>query len=486
MGKEKIKLKNLFLKVVCLGLIAVSFNFLQQILVSCNAYEEQNRFLEPLETIYATSQEIGENRSFWTFDFSSNTFYELQAILCAIGEYCYFYMEDRAVSQLGETEARDRCEAYRDEFDTTIYPSVTDLTGNPTGTLGDIDGDPRTIILLSTNPVNYYGENNEVQGYYSNLCEMVYINYNVYDMAGTIAHEFCHLIWFNYEFDEAHFLLEGLAEYARYYTGYLPSSNLTVQSHYFLIEPEDSLIYCEFRRKDYGGGYLFVSYLAEQFGVQFLRDLVQQQDDGAEGIEAELNDAGYNLSFNELYLNWITALAIDEPSLADGQFGLLNMDVAILEYTSVESLPFETGNISLNYYGSRIQRLTNPLDRLTVEIHQSGSRTIGLSIAFHDADGWHVQQVIGSNTVLENVSGDSVDIAYVITSYLSSTVPSGNIDYGDAPTIEVNITLRKSSLDFDGENQGQLLIIIGISLCAISVAIVIILIRRNSIGAKHS
>jgi len=425
------------------------------------------------------TQEIGSSRTFWEFNFTSNTFYELDANLMALGDYCYIYMQDSVVALLGESEATSRCNLYSDEFDTTIYPLVTELTGDPDGRIGDIDDDPRIIILLSENTASYYAQTNEIVTTYSNQCEMVYIYYNTFEIIGTIAHEFCHLIWFNYEFDEVHFVLEGLAEYATKYAGYFTQyNNLSSRTSYFLNHYEDSLVYFDIAAKDYGGAYLFTFYLAERFGLQFLRDLVQQEVDGALGIEITLQDAGYDISFNELFLDWITALVLDDTELEEGQYGFEEIDFQLTNIPMVTNLPSWNETQTLYYYGMQVREIIDPSDSFAVEVGTS-SRVIGLSIAFHDEDGWHIQKSENATSSIQGISGVSIDTAYVITTYLNLNPPSGNIDFGVGSSIEVNLAsgILPSPPSDISTNNGEW-IVVGISLVAIAAAITVLIQRK--------
>ena len=115
-------------------------------------------------------QKVGCQRTFWIWDFTTLTHYEINATILAIGKYSYIFMENSCISGLGESVAIVQSETIRDEFDNTTYPRVTDLAGHPNGTLGDIDGDPRIVILLSDNEMSYYSQRNEQSSEYSNEC----------------------------------------------------------------------------------------------------------------------------------------------------------------------------------------------------------------------------------------------------------------------------------------------------------------------------
>ena len=421
------------------GLIAISLTLVQPIYINCSI--NQNEPLSsPIQLKYQTpAQDVGDTRSFWNFDFDEDVYYLIDAFLLAIGNSCYIYIEDSVIGILGEEEASDRAELYRDEFDTIIYPRVIDFAGHPDGTLGDIDGDPRIYILIMENRWSCYRQTNEIEAQYSNMCEMVYICYRTNNPLNTIAHEFHHLVWFNYEFDEVHFILEGLAEYATYYAGYLPDHNETVRVPYILNDPNNSLIYFDIEPEDYGASYLLAFYLAEQYGVQFLRDLVQHEDDGALGLETALNDAGHNISFNDLYMDWMTALTIDEQGFEDDRYCLHDIDATFQEFTTIESLPFQPEDVPLYCYGSEIYNIESPPDSFSIEMSQPGDGVAGISVAYRDVYGWHVQQIQMQGRAIMNVSGDSIDTAHVIVSNLFAETPAGDIDFGPGSQEDVQI-----------------------------------------------
>ncbi len=470
---------------LCLSLIAFSFVFIQPVPVHNNF--DQNDSVPTLTQpmLQTPAQEIGDNRSFWALNLDTMERYVVDAYLLAIGNHCYIYIEDLVISIIGEEEANSRAETYRDEFDANIYPRVIDLAGNPDGTLGDIDGDPRIYILIAEHRMDYYLQTNEGAGEYSNMCEMVYICYRSSNPVRTINHEFHHLVWFNNEFDEVHFILEGAAEYAAYHSGYLPANNWTVRVQNFLDDIDDSLIYFEVEAQDYGACYLFAFYLAERYGVQFLRDMVQHEDDGALGLETALDAAGHNISFNELYLDWMTALTIDEQGFADDRYCLQGMDATIQDYSTIESLPYQDESLPLYCYGSKVYKLTSPPDSFSVEMSQPADGVAGLSVAYRDLSGWHVQQMQDERLAFMNVTGESIDTAYVITSYLFSETPAGDIDFGSGPQETVQVFMYESNETTSTptptiiNNDQALLIIAGAIPFTATFVLVLILQRRK-------
>jgi len=429
--------------------------------------------------LYSTQRKFFFNfrpqRTFWIYDFASSSYSKINATLLSIGEKCYVYMQDYCITELGEYTAIKQTENICDEFDNIIYPRITDLAGHPNGTLGDIDGDPRIIILLSRNPISYYDQRNELDIEYSNLCEMFHIYYKTW--IPTIAHEFHHLIWFNNEMDEPHFSLEALAEYAMYHAGYLaPYDNKCPQVDLFLDHPEDSLLYWNMLNSiDYGGAYLFAFYIAEQYGIDILRDLITEPADGAYGIENVLQRTGTYIPFNELYLNWITALTLDELGFKNNLYGFEYLNARVTKYTLIRE-PFFNDKVKLYYYGFNIHKLQSPPNEFTVEIRKDIDKTIGLSIAFHDALGWHIYQNLhnkGIDMIIEDISGSKIDDMYIITSYIFDQTPPCPTENGLGPFTYVEIIVGSIQ-----EDSLIPVLTIGGSFILILTTIVIIVIKK--------
>ena len=400
--------------------------------------------------------DVGAQRIFWVYDFTDLNYCTINATVLAIGEFCYVFMEESCITELGEIDASELSIIIRNEFDDKIYPRVTDLAGHPNGTLGDIDNDPRIIILLSDNEMSYYSQRNEQSSEYSNECEMIYI-YSLlhtwpFYLFTTIAHEFHHLIWFNNEKDEAHFVLEGIADYASYHSGYLdPYNNITNRAIQFLSHSEDSLLYFNVyneegqnRAIDYGNSYLFAFYIAEHYGVDILRNLVKEQGDGAIGIESCLQKAGFNITFNELYFNWITALTIDKLGFENNLYGFKNLDARITNLDLITDFPALPKTLSLRFYGFHIQKFQVLPNNFAIQIKKVASQTIGTSVVIHNENGWKVYKNLHDEPetcVTDYYTTDSIDEAYLITSYMWNDTPTDPIDFGVGPLIEIEISV---------------------------------------------
>ena len=376
-----------------------------------------------------------------------------QAKMLAIGTNCYVYVFKSLFNAMGgEASARTIAEGFRDEFENKIYPNNVLYFGDPDGGvsgLDDIDGDHHVTILLDSldayvagyfNPINEYTQeylnDHGMSSSKSNEREMVYVDWT--QTAGVLSHEFQHLIHFNYDQAEFLFVDEGCAEFSKYLNDYDMTDNLTYfATNFFFKNPEDSLLYWNYYdvspenvRTDYGGAYIFIFYIAEKYGVDAIKDLVADLDHGAASIEDAVQGQGHFLSFNEIYLNWITAVAIDDPTFAGGIYGFENLDTDI-DYDAVtndwdefSTFPVTANNRMNRYYGIYGAKLILPPDYLLLEVTQPTSYSLGLSIAVHNASGWTITQSIESGDVEVFVSGKLIDEAYILTSIMMEPTPT--------------------------------------------------------------
>ncbi len=382
-----------------------------------------------------------EEVDFWIIDDFTVLPYEkiqVRATLLAIGNNSYVYVSNAKIAEKGLAITEDLAEDWRDEFEINIYPNEVLFFGDVDGSLGDIDGDPHITIFLTSlggYVAGYFDVINEHNGVESNRREMIYVEYT--QGWRVLAHEFQHLIHYNHDQDEHWWIDEGCAEFAAYITGHLAASNLTYfVEDYFVYNPENALLNWNYEsdggkdvRIDYGAAYLFIFYIAEKYGYETINYLVDEADDSALGVEDALEQAGHLVDFNTIYLNWVVALTIDDPSFNDGLYGFINLDISIAVFDETSLYPYDSTGVMHRFYGFHILKLNSPPNYLMFKLNETIIHSIGISVAVHDINGWHVKQEVQDGIIDIMVNGTSIDEAYIITSIVSTTTP--NIAFND-------------------------------------------------------
>jgi hypothetical protein len=408
-------------------------------------------------------ENVGNQEDFWTADLSEGEWFQVRATLLAVGEHCYIYMDNRTIVSMGQSQAIERCEILSSEFDRVVYPRNFELMGSPNGTLGDIDGDPRITVFLVQGVGSYYLQHNELVGSpSSNNREMVYVATGM-PLVNTIAvmcHETNHLFLFNYDLNEAIFFVEGLAEFSMYYAGYMSNSsfmqggmtlNVSMSAYYYSLYPSVSMFFFDkdyYSYASYGVGYMFWCYIAEKYGIQIIRDLVPIDSlDGCSAVEYVLLNHGYNISFNEVFLDFITACTIDELGIYNNLYGFQNAAYTINTITTINSYPDAISDIKHRYYNIEIKELEEVPDTFTVSLETPvPTRSLGVVTVIHDENGWNVTQLIltgDGSTAQLLCEGENIVEAYIITSLVREGTPNAPNTWMESPYNLLDFSIKE-------------------------------------------
>ncbi len=244
--------------------------------------------------------------------------------LVSIGNKAYFWADERL------SIPADSYIPISNRLDSELYPKVTSLFG--TERTPGIDGDSRFHVFhlarLETRelgffdssdvyPKSVFADSNENEAIYINM-ESLALGDDVY--YGTLVHELQHLIRWSKDRNEETWLDEGLSQVTEIYSGfnsftvddYLHHNNIQLNSWSY----ESSDIYSH-----YGASALFVVYLWEQLGDQFIRNLAQSPYDGMAAVTDALNKHGGDHSLQTIYRDWLIAVYQNDPEVAEARYG---------------------------------------------------------------------------------------------------------------------------------------------------------------------
>lgn len=308
-----------------------------------------------------------QERQFYVFsNFSGSTvnpddFTLVTADLKYEGTHTLLYLDQTTHSTcINDSEA----EALGLEFENSIYPTNTSSFGSEP----DINGDGKVVILL-TPLVNELtpdggasagyiagffmpgdllpayvpsGASNGMEIYYSMVPDPGGEYGNVYpkepaleSIKGVTAHEFQHMIMFNYRvlifgsgYSGAYmaelWVDEGLAHIAEDLNDH-DQSNIN-RANLFLNDPGNvTLIQGGDALTERGASFLFFRYLGDRFGVGVYWDIVQTRKTGIANIEEV---TGY--SFKELFTDWAATMYFEsmEVTPVDPKYSYSSFDMA--------------------------------------------------------------------------------------------------------------------------------------------------------------
>ena len=345
--------------------------------------------LEKQEKIYLeddyTGENVGDKGKFWVQNVvASGSFYQADATLRAVGEYCKIWVADNVYGEESSgfyTITESRAKELQEKFD-SIYELQTKILGyeygGGTGGKGGRDGDSKVLILIYD-----FGNSSATSGYVGFFWGKDYYSQSVLNSSGngdlktnyaeifyidskfsakepelvesTLSHEFLHMISFNNNviknnkssptwYDEMMAMMTE--DVMSYRLGTLvknePSAYEFTTAHpffrfcdYLTVYPFSGLdMWHEDGFISYANSYGFGSYLLRRFGgSRILSSLIKSGEVGISSIVKAVKDFGYTSGFNGLYEEYV------------------------LSYLAGENLP-TTENSPENYFtGTYIERI---------------------------------------------------------------------------------------------------------------------------------
>ncbi|MBN2550490.1 MAG: immune inhibitor A [Anaerolineales bacterium] len=302
----------------------------------------------------------GDTRQFWVHNNDTFESLQIEARLVHISDHAYFWLDTGAnpVKENGQpvTEA-DWLEAG-ESFDQS-YDAVRAVFGNEPSP--GLDGDPRLYIIHSDklgNVGGYFGDSDQFPvsvEQHSNQGEYFYVSTTgAGDIPGdyyklTLAHEFQHMIQNSNDGNEDGWMNEAFSTLAQQVAGMQGDTALGS----YLQKLDQSLWYWAGDSSDYGHAYLFIDYLYEQVGMDFIKTLSTDPVNGLTSIDVVLAQRGAERAADDYYADYMLALYFNQPTLGDGRYAFKEANIPFQPLTnnlSLTSFP-ATYSSDVNQYG---------------------------------------------------------------------------------------------------------------------------------------
>ncbi len=289
--------------------------------------------------------EIGDAHEFWVEDKGTGERFQIDAQLVYKTEHTYFFAQEGI--PLNEAKLK----RLADQFEIQIYPGNRAFFGREWSP--GVDNDPHLAILLVDSLEVYYqnsrDEYSQLINPYSNEMEIIYVDIGALESGGdcVLAHEFQHVIQWAVDPSEETWLNEGFSELACALYGLKPWYRDLV-SEAFAALPDTQLNTwsgdLDQAAAQMGASTLFMIYFMERFGEQTTRELIANQRSGVDSLDGVLGSLDSRIGFDDLFADWVVANYLDDPGLAAGEYGYLDIDPPPFEVEAgfeAQDLPVE-------------------------------------------------------------------------------------------------------------------------------------------------
>jgi immune inhibitor A len=312
----------------------------------------------------AESISIGTVREFWNTDMNSTVSELIEARLVYKGEVVYFWVDTRVDVDLEDVER------IVTNFENISYQTVRDLVGEEWSP--GVDGDHHLYILysreLGPSVAGYFFPKDEYSPLVyeqSNGHEMFYISADGVDLSSNyiesvLAHEFQHMVHWNVDRNEETWVNEGFSELVEIILGYeiggfdyLFTQKTDIPLLHWPAEPGTA-------GQHYGQVFLFMTYLYDRFGWDFMHALAVNTSNGLEALDQTLEEldiqdpyTGQLLAADAVFLDWSVSLALQDPDLADGRYGLQSYSNPPMPFygDDFDRCPIQVAERSVTQYG---------------------------------------------------------------------------------------------------------------------------------------
>jgi|AP95_1055475.scaffolds.fasta_scaffold07662_2 hypothetical protein len=304
-----------------------------------------------------------------------------------VGEHVFVFVENRQWDTEGGSIFQSHVDGLGELFErqTPADPDrgIFDLSIEAFGEPPDVDGYEQIFLLLFDIPdsrvVGFFDPGVSTHDVPELRRDVVYLDESSvrrssYLARGTLAHEFQHLIHWGHDQDESSWVDEGLAGYAEELAGFPEADPAAVPD--FLERPWRTglgLGKWEDTTYNYGSTFLFMSFLAERYGLDLVRQVVSEPRNGRDGIDAAFARLSLDGGFVEAWQRWVVAnYAVDNEVLAYaalrghratafviGTLPLPPVNAEVASRWGTTYIVFRTpGNIQIDFDGEEVSRFS--------------------------------------------------------------------------------------------------------------------------------
>jgi len=398
---------------------------------------------------------VGDQDTFWLFNMSVMP--PQQGIRTATvrgkGNHCYVWVEDSSWTA-GQMDSTDVAFIVEHFDNTSPRDSTKGVWQHNTGSFGmppDIDNDS-LVNLMYYNIGTFHGYTFDgywmyydeypdsiaypTWGYHSNEMEVVYIddypsNPGTDYRVAIVAHEFEHMIHFNYDQVEELWVNEGAAELAMWLYG---SPDAISE---FNTAPDNDLTDWTGSWGDYIQTYLFFLYMYEQYGERvgepLIKTIVQNPWMNTDGIDSSLAQLGISQTYRSIFTDWVVANFMRDTVPYGGRYGYFGERVPSFSWIGNHTTYPVNANNAVNRWAAVYARFR---------------QGVNLNLGFNGADdGLFKAQVVARDTVNRTFVLDSI----LLDPYQAGSIqiPGFGTTYQEVILIPTNVNTVSGRTSFN-------------------------------------
>ncbi len=333
--------------------------------------------------------QVGTTVTWKAINFQSSSYYSVPSTCRKVGTNCYIFVEDAIWGvNVDQTSVDKVAEAFDSKTPANPSKGIYQINVETFGDPPNFDGDPKIILFIldikddyagpgSGYVAGYFSSTDQGQSSNSNKAEIFYMDgaqSNLTTEGGletamsTTAHEFQHMIHFNYIVNDETFYDECwslTAEIVNGYGLYIP--------HLYAGEPNQYLY--EWRGDleegliDYSRAARFGLYLLEQFGTSLFKEYLNNRTKSTTGLNNTLAELGSQRRLADILPDWFIANYLNNKSV-NTKWGY--------DYTGLPQMDFREHT---NPNNSRLDSVYN----LGVQyITYSGGQNLNIKFSYND------------------------------------------------------------------------------------------------------
>jgi len=266
--------------------------------------------------LWPASDSVGDRASFWVADIDAGEMRQVHAVCAAVSQHASMWVGKDSLLDTAALEAAAKT------FDTLIYPTVRQVLGG-TGLPQDgriailhteLSGATAYFARGNMQPTSTYRHSNERAMVVVNLA---YVQPGDDAYLAVLAHELQHLARYLSDPTEDAWFNEGMSQLAEEVCGFerqeRGASLLAHPDHPLLLWHADPTL----TPRDYDAAYLFIRYLADQYGLPMVAQLAQHTARVTDSMDALFANRG---GMDGVFADWLVTNLLNDPTVSEGEF----------------------------------------------------------------------------------------------------------------------------------------------------------------------